>query len=161
MIYTAPDWTEFFLALPRIDDANRAMAELMEASEVSSGKSDEDLLAALVEDPETVVMAYVPPTKSILLLHHVTKLGGTRMTRETHYVGLSGFGRSASPVLLTENSLRVNVSTSTPTSTRLMTLTTADQLATTTPPNNNGSHLENRTYMILPPFFGQYFHCQD
>jgi hypothetical protein len=53
MIYTAPDWSEFFLALPRIDDANRAMAALTEASEVSSasGKSDEDLLAALVEDP--------------------------------------------------------------------------------------------------------------
>eukprot|EP00978_Attheya_sp_CCMP212_P029775 scaffold106960_cov47-Attheya_sp.AAC.1 len=90
MISTAPDWTEFFLTLPRIDDANRAMLQLMEASEVSSVKSEEDLLAALVEDPETVVMAYVPPTKSILLLHHVTKLGGTRLTRETHYVGLSG-----------------------------------------------------------------------
>eukprot|EP00978_Attheya_sp_CCMP212_P017938 scaffold48447_cov36-Attheya_sp.AAC.1 len=129
----------------------------MEASEVSSGKSDEDLLAALVEDPETVVMAYVPPTKSILLLHHVTKLGGTRLTRETHYVGLSGFGHSASPVLLTESSLRGNVSPSTPTSTCLMALTSAEQLATTTPPNNNGSRLENRTYMILPPFLANVF----
>eukprot|EP00978_Attheya_sp_CCMP212_P028291 scaffold97333_cov45-Attheya_sp.AAC.4 len=105
MISTAPDWTEFFLALPRIDDTNHAMLELMEACEVSSGKLEEDILAALVEDPETVVMAYVPPTKSILLLHHVTKLGGTRLTREIHYVGLSGFGCSASPVLLTKNSL--------------------------------------------------------
>jgi hypothetical protein len=157
MISTATDWTEFFLALPRIDDANRAMVELVEASEVSSGKSEEDLLAALVEDPETVVMAYVPPTKSILLLHHVTKLGGTRLNRDTHYVGLSGFGHSASPVLLTENSLRANVSVDTPTPTRLMALTTADQLATTSAPNNNGPRFENRTYMILPPFLANIF----
>eukprot|EP00978_Attheya_sp_CCMP212_P028292 scaffold97333_cov45-Attheya_sp.AAC.5 len=34
---------------------------------------------------------------------------------------------------------------------------TADQLATTTPPNNNGSRLENRMYMILPPFLANVF----
>jgi hypothetical protein len=157
MIFTAINWTEFFETLPSIDDANRAMAELVEASEISSGKSEDELLAALVEDPETVVMAYVPPTKSILLLHHVTKLGGTRLTRDTHYVGLSGFGRSASPVLLTEKSLQDTVSVATPTPTRLMTLTTPDQLASTLAPLNNGPRLENRTYMILPPFLANIF----
>jgi hypothetical protein len=33
------DWTEFSLTLTSIDDANRAMAELVEASDVFGGKT--------------------------------------------------------------------------------------------------------------------------
>ena len=79
---SSSDWSEFFQSLPTFDDGNLAMMELVEASENTN--LDEERLNALVEDPDTVIMSYVPPSKTILLLHHVTKLGGTWLNHEVY-----------------------------------------------------------------------------
>eukprot|EP00978_Attheya_sp_CCMP212_P006787 scaffold15800_cov52-Attheya_sp.AAC.1 len=157
---SSTDWSEFFQSLPSIDDGNLAMMELVEASETSSN-SDEDRLTALVEDPDTVIMSYVPPSDTILLLHHVTKLGGTRLNKDvSYYVGLSGFGHFASPVLITEASLLGDFDVPTPTSSRLRMLTTQTEVSEVTAPLNNGSRLEQSVWMILPPFLANIFMLQ-
>eukprot|EP00978_Attheya_sp_CCMP212_P046137 scaffold375990_cov31-Attheya_sp.AAC.1 len=116
--------------------------ELVEASETSSNSDDDRLLTALVEDPDTVIMSYVPPSDTILLLHHVTKLGGTRLNKDVSYVGLSGFGHFASPVLIKEASLLGDLDVPTPTKSRLRTLSTQTEVSEVTAPLNNGSRLE-------------------
>jgi hypothetical protein len=79
------------------------MVELVELVEaLGNSNLDKDRLTALVKDPDTVIMSHVPPSSSLLLLHHVTKLGGTRLNKEVSYVGLSGFGNLASPILITK-----------------------------------------------------------
>eukprot|EP00978_Attheya_sp_CCMP212_P014546 scaffold37098_cov24-Attheya_sp.AAC.1 len=65
----ATNWADFFLTLPTIADGNRAMKDLVEATDFGT-KTIEERLAALVEDPETVIMSYVPPINRMLFLHH-------------------------------------------------------------------------------------------
>eukprot|EP00978_Attheya_sp_CCMP212_P014608 scaffold37341_cov51-Attheya_sp.AAC.4 len=155
---SSTDWSEFFQSLPSIDEGNLAMVELVEASDNSN--SDEDRLTALVEDPETVIMSYVPPSDTIILLHHVTNLGGTRLNKDVSYVGLSGFGNFASPVLITETSLLGEFDISMLTSSRLQTLATPSQVSEATAPLNNGNRLEQSVRMILPPFLANLFMLQ-
>jgi hypothetical protein len=155
---SSTDWSEFFQSLPTINDGNLAMMELVEASENTN--LDEERLNALVEDPDTVIMSYVPPSKTILLLHHVTKLGGTRLNKDVSYVGLTGFGHFASPVLITEASLLGEFDIFTPTSSRLRTLTSPSQVSETSAPLSNGNKLEQSVWMILPPFLANIFMLQ-
>jgi hypothetical protein len=97
---------------------------------------------------------------STLLLHHVTKLGGTRLNKEVSYVGLSGFGHFASPVLITEASLLGEINVATPTSSRLRTLTTPSQVSEATAPLSNSPRIEQGVFMILPPFLTNAFMLQ-
>jgi hypothetical protein len=141
-----------------IDDGNLAMMELVEASDNSN--LDDDCLTALVEDPDTVIMSYVPPSKTILLIHHVTKLGDTRLNKDVSNVRLSGFGHFFSPVLITEAFLLGEFDVvSTPTSSRLQMLTSPSQVSKrTAAPLSNGNKLKQSVWMILPPFF-QIYSC--
>eukprot|EP00978_Attheya_sp_CCMP212_P000517 scaffold1034_cov53-Attheya_sp.AAC.1 len=86
--------------------------------------------------------------------------GRTRLSKDVSYIRLSGFDHFASPVLITEASLLGKFDVSTPTSSRLRTLTTPSQVSEATAPLNNANRLEQSVWMILPPFLANLFILQ-
>ena len=145
-------WFDHFQTLPSNDDSNKALAALADATLVSEDTSDESIVRHLTEDENIIILFVAPVTKQIKLLHSPSKLGGTRLNPTTTLTALDGFERSAQPIIFDKTSLTQTMSFRTPTPTALRSITSSNDLSSSSASPNSRTVFKHTPFVILPPF---------
>jgi len=124
---TSNTWKSYFQNLATNGDANKNVEAFGKCTTKIDNNTDfeKTLLSSLSEDPNTVIMAVAPVTGKMKLYHSITNLGGTRCRTENVFVGLEGFGPSATPIKFDMAKLKTVVHMQVPSPTDLLACTDA------------------------------------
>ena len=102
-IILADNWENYFKDNPLNEESNKKMQQLFEL--FGANKTPEQCLKAAIDEQDTVFMAKAPISNHIIFLHHLTKIGGTRITPTEHLFAHVGTSSTAYPGHVSEASL--------------------------------------------------------
>ena len=148
-IILANNWENFFKENPLNEESNRTMQQLFEL--FGANQNFAQCLESAINEQDTVFMAKAPISNHIIFLHHLTKVGGTRITPTKHLFAHVGTGSIAYPGHVTEASLFTPHDSQVPT---WATLKTVDSIAAITALTirANATLKSFRPIVPLPPF---------
>ena len=145
-------WFDHFQTLPSNDDSNKALEALSNATSITDETTSESIIQNLTEDQNIIILFIAPISKQIKLLHSPSKIGGTRLNPNTTLTALDGFDRTAQPIIFDETSLTNPMSFRTPTPTAIRSITSLDDLASSSASPNSRTIFKHTPFVILPPF---------
>ena len=108
----ANNWENHFREHPENEASNQTIDELMQL--FNQDATVEACLINAVEEKNTVFMVKTPLSGGITFIHHITKLGGTRSSKEKKIFALVGTAESAYPAQSTKEILFDTFETKTP-----------------------------------------------
>ena len=145
-LFRSNNWRNFFHDNPENKASNETIDTLMEL--FGQDTSLDDCLSNGIEEQNTIFMTKAPFSGDIAFLHHVSKIGGTRTSRDKKIFALVGVGDSCYPAQLTKEALFEPFESKTPT---WAAISTADEL-TNIDNLPARSRKTLRPCMPLPPF---------
>ena len=152
---TANTWKGYHGDNPKNADSDKNLALFSKAT--LGTESEEVRFQQAFEDPDCFIMCIGQVTGEIKFLHSLTNLGGTRSRPGNILVALEGKGPSATPVFISEESLKKSFEVEVPTATSLKSLSDPAQVSTAKPADANARKFNNANYVILPPFLSKVY----
>ena len=145
-------WKIYYDQLESNDEWNKEISTLAGATEVSEETSATEILQALTDDEDMIVMIVAPITNKIKLLHSLKNLGGTRLRPQDKIVGLDGFDGQATPVLIDTSSATTSVQLRVPAFTRIKALRSIDDINDLSAPSTGQINFRHTPFVFIPPF---------
>ena len=141
-------WYKHYRSLPSNGDYDRAINTL--AVKTEGDLSLESTIQSYRKNKDYIVAIRNPLIDNIECIHRLSKIGGTRIHPKWYFVALSGFGSSATPLIVDTRSLCDNgKDDDCPSAASLRILTTTASLDTY---HNNETAINQKNGIIIPPF---------
>ena len=155
-------WSTHFHTLSSNDTGDKTLSALAQATSVNDSTSDTSIIQNLTEDQDIIILFIAPVTQQVKLLHSPAKISRTRLHPESTLITLDGFEQQANPIIFDKTSLTTTMSFCTPTPSIIRSLTSPDDLSSSSSaPSNGRTTFKHTPFIILPPFLANALINQD
>lgn len=153
---TFETWATFFASPDMIESIEQKDWE----SVLPSDLPKDDTVGLLIEEAEIIVMSLAPVTKDIQFFHHFTKIGGSRIRKDTEFfVGLQGFGSTAQPVIIDTEAVAQDLHIKAPKGADVITFLTVDDVMA--PRAKTCKVFKTKPFVLIPPAMASFVTTLD